>query len=66
MNKRSDELNAARDNAQRLQSDYEQNMKEAQERIRALEEAAAKSEETKESGEVEALKEQIEERESTM
>ena len=65
LNKRSDELNAARDHTQKLQDDYERNMKEAQERIRALE-AAAKNEETKESREVETLKERIEERENTM
>ena len=66
LNKKEDELNAARDHAQKLQGDYERNLKEAQERIRALEEATAKNEEKKESGEVETLKEGSEERENTM
>ena len=65
LNKKEDELNAARDHAQKLQGDYERNLKEAQERIRELE-ATAKNEEKKESGEVETLKEGIEERENTM
>ena len=49
-----------------MKNKHDGEMKEAQERIRALEEAAATNEEKKESGEVETLKEGIEERENTM
>ena len=49
-----------------VKNKHDGEMKEAQERIRALEEATAKNEEKKESGEVETLKEGIEERENTM